>query len=180
MFWNAQGIVSTLKKVQLEILAAQQKIDIILLCETFLNTHNEFSLRNYKVYRHDRATHGGGVAIAVKEHIKHTIFPIAKTKSIENISIELSIANSSTIVTAAYSPKYVPQFANDIKILTSNNHPFILLGDLNAEHVTWNCNNNNTAGNALFALQLIEPFLIFNTNEHTHYPHSGASPSTHS
>lgn len=33
--------------------------------ETFLKPHHEFKLNGYKIYRNDRDTHGGGVAIAI-------------------------------------------------------------------------------------------------------------------
>lgn len=55
---------------------------------------------------------------------------------------------------------------------------FIILGDLNAKHTSWDCNKNNAAGNSLFTLQQSEQFMVFHTTEHTHYPHSGATPSS--
>lgn len=178
MLWNAQGIVSLAKRIELELFASQHEIDVILLCETFLSTNNEFSLRNFNIYRNDRATHGGGVAIAIKTTIQHKIIPIADTSSIENISMEININNTRSIITAAYSPRFNQQFTSDIKLLTSNDCPFFILGDLNAKHIAWNCDRNNQAGNSLFELQQREPFLIFGTAEHTHYPHSGATAST--
>lgn len=54
----------------------------------------------------------------------------------------------------------------------------MLFGDFNAKHSSWNCNNNNRAGNVLFALQQSSQFMIFHTSDHTHFPHSGQTPST--
>lgn len=54
----------------------------------------------------------------------------------------------------------------------------MLFGDLNAKHSSWNCDTNNKAGNELFAIQQSNDFLIHHTADHTHFPHSGQSPST--
>lgn len=54
----------------------------------------------------------------------------------------------------------------------------MLFGDFNAKHSSWNCNVHNRAGNILYASQQSNDFMIFHTAEHTHYPHSGHSPST--
>lgn len=54
----------------------------------------------------------------------------------------------------------------------------MIFGDLNAKHTSWNCRSNNVSGNALFSLQHNNEFMIYHTDTHTHFPHSGQSPST--
>lgn len=54
MFWNAQGITTNYKQIQLELLLEKECIDINLLAETFLKPHHSFNLRNFIVYRNDR------------------------------------------------------------------------------------------------------------------------------
>lgn len=179
MFWNAQSIANQLKQRELELFITNEKIDIILLAETFLNSDNDFSLKNFYVYRNDRQSHAGGVAIAIRHDIEHKLLPTTNTVIIENISIEVNISNTPTIITSAYSPRYTTDFKSDMLLLTSHvTTPFILLGDFNAKHTSWNCNNNNAAGKSLFTLQQSEQFMVFHPTEHTHYPHSGATPST--
>lgn len=41
----------------------------------------------------------------------------------------------------------------------------MVFGDFNAKHTSWNCNINNKSGNLLLP-------------DHTHFPHSGQTPST--
>lgn len=54
----------------------------------------------------------------------------------------------------------------------------MVFGDFNAKHTSWNCNNNNKSGNLLFGMQQASNFMIFHPPDHTHFPHSGQSPST--
>lgn len=100
-----------------------------------------------------------------------------QTSIIENVKIEVTINNTPTVIIAAYSPKFTQHFENDIQALIPSNKQFMIFGDLNAKHTSWNCNTNNTAGCKLFALQQSHEFLIFHTPEHTHHPHSGQNPS---
>lgn len=179
MFWNAQGLSTISKQTQLEFLLEKECIDILLLAETFLKPHHSFNMRNFIIYRNDRIQQAhGGVAIAIRKNIPHKLRSSFNTSYIENIAIEVNINNVITCITAAYSPKYSSQFANDIQALTSHNTQFLLFGDFNAKHTDWNCNNNNRAGRSLHNSLQLSQFMIYHTNEHTHYPHSGKTPST--
>lgn len=54
MFWNAQSIASASKRLLLEYALHKEKIDILLIVETFLKPHHSFNLKNYSFYRNDR------------------------------------------------------------------------------------------------------------------------------
>ncbi|GJQ80541.1 hypothetical protein Trydic_g19947 [Trypoxylus dichotomus] len=70
MFWNAQGTAK--KKNELRAFITDNEIDVALLSETFLKASHTFNIPNYITYRTDRNTKpGGGIAILVKEEIKH-------------------------------------------------------------------------------------------------------------
>lgn len=66
MFWNAQGINNTSKQMQLNSHVSTNNFDIVLIAETFLNDQHTFLINNFDVYRSDRASHEGGVIIAIK------------------------------------------------------------------------------------------------------------------
>lgn len=179
MHWNAQGITNFSVAQQLQILLDKEKIDIVTLNETFLKPQHKFYLANYKIYRNDRdSVHGGGVAIAIRNTIKHKALPLCKTNSIENVSICTNINGRNTIFTAAYCPKYSNSFEMDVKKLTAPNDDFFVFGDFNAKNTAWNCNRNNTAGNVLNNLQARSHFFVYHPNSPTHYPHAGTTPST--
>lgn len=178
LHWNAEGISNLSTAKQLELLLFQENIDVVMLNETLLKDHHKLYLKGYVIHRLDRPTPGGGVAIAVKHSIKHKLLPTYRTKTIENISISTTINNRYVILTAAYSPKYHNSFESDIKKLTPFNKEFIVFGDFNARSSAWNCTKNNTTGNVLYNLQLRSNFFIAYPPTPTHYPHSGATPST--
>ena len=54
-------------------LSQTNEIDIICLCETFLNdefSNEELQLENYQLFRKDRKTNGGGLVIYVKDSLR--------------------------------------------------------------------------------------------------------------
>lgn len=165
MHWNAQGITNPSSIYQLEHTLNQKKIDIVFINETFLNKKSKFKLHNYNIYRQDRLTHGGGVLIGIKKSIPHQFISSIPTINIENVSIIIFINNRPIRFTSAYSPKYNNSFINDINLITDQISEYFVFGDLNARHTSWNCPNNNTAGNMLYNHQL-------NSNYYIHYPHS--------
>lgn len=177
--WNAQGITNLLSVKQLELFLSQENADVAMLNETFLKSHHKFHLDGFRIYRNDRenAQHGG-VAIAVKYQINHKLLPAYETKIIENVSVSVTVDNRSIVLTSAYCPKYHKSFEIDVKKLTPSSKEFLVFGDFNARHSAWNCVRNNTAGNVLYNLNLRSHFFIHHPDSPTHYPHSGATPST--
>lgn len=179
MLWNAQSITSKAKQIQLEHMLINEQIDILLITETFLKSRHTYQINNFNVYRNDRLSHPhGGVAIAVRKGITHKICSPVNTVYIENISIEIQINNIPTCITVAYSPKFSIHFANDIQKLTTTSIQYMIFGDFNAKHHSWNCTSMNNAGNALFNMQQNNNFMVHYPPEHTHFPHSGQTPST--
>ena len=57
---------------EIKIILANQNIDILCLSETFLNntfSNNELLIDNYKMFRKDRSTMGGGLVIYTRDDI---------------------------------------------------------------------------------------------------------------
>lgn len=61
--------------------------------------NKDTKVENYKLYRHDRQTHGGGVAIAVRCNIDHKLLSIQNTNSIECISVAINIGQKQIVIT---------------------------------------------------------------------------------
>lgn len=53
----------------------------------------------------------------------------------------------------------------------------LLIGDLNAKHLTWNCNRNNKRGKILFNYTQQNNCSILFPDEPTHYPYNGTTPT---
>lgn len=177
LIWNAQGITTITKQIELREVLKRHQVDLILISETFLNANHNFELPNYIIYRADRLTHAGGVAIGVRDYIKHQLAPPTTTKHIENIAVETIMNGHKIRITSAYSPKYSADFAADIRRMTTPDRKFIVAGDLNAKHTNWNAGLDNRAGKALAQLQAKNNFVIHHGDAPTHFPRSGNTPS---
>lgn len=172
LHWNANGISNHSHLKQLEYLLEREEIHIASLNDTYFNESHKTYFKNYIFYRRDReGSRGGGVALIVRKTLKHTVLDITTTYAIENISIEILVNQRPIVITTAYSPRYTSHFTEDIMKLTSRNKEFIILGDLNAKHISWNCSSNNTAGTNLFNLLQSHNFFLHSTIDPTYYPH---------
>lgn len=176
--WNAQGVSNITKQAELNLFLQSNNIDIICLQETFLNDHHKLYIENYVIYRMDRPTHGGGVAIIIRRCIKHKLLNNLNDTSIENISLEVYSRGSSFVVTSVYCPGFSPSFERDLTNLTETNRDVLLFGDLNAKHTSWNCARNNNNGVSLYNIQQQFPIHVFAPQTCTYFPHTGKTPST--
>lgn len=168
VLWNAQGIVNKSKQWQINFGLNNDNIDILLIVETFLKPTHTFILDNYTLHRNDRLRQAhGGVAIAIRNSISHKLISALNTHIIENIAIELPINNVPTVICVAYCPKSSTHFASDLQLLTSTSSQYMLFGDFNAKHVTWNCNVNNNPA-ILCSLCSNQIVLWFSILQHTH------------
>lgn len=180
MHWNAQSITNLAKKIELQHFLNSKNIDVLLLNETFLKPEHNFKILGYNIYRSDRPSNGGGVAIAIKNNLKHSLIKSIPTSNIENIGIELKINRQKIFLIAVYSPRYDSNFKKELKNITQKYKEFLIFGDLNAKHRSWNCLKGNTAGNVLFNMQVTSNFFIHFPGSPTRYPqgNSAAKPST--
>ena len=68
--WNACSLINQLNSFQSYILSCD--FDLIAITETWLSNstlNGEILSSNYTIYRRDRASRGGGVLLAVKDHL---------------------------------------------------------------------------------------------------------------
>lgn len=170
MHWNCQGITKLSESVQLHLFIREQAVDILFLNETLLKPEHKFTLPGYKIYRNDRITKGGGVAIAVRSSIKHKLQKSFETKLFENLRLSITINNREIIFVAAYCPKYTADFLYDLNKITSTTTEYFILGDFNAHHPSWNCPGTNSAGRVLFNHQLASNYYIYFPLDSTRIP----------
>lgn len=190
--WNARSIRN--KIIETSHLVNSLNIDICLFSETWLRENHSIHIPNFKIYRKDRFSQngnsnvivGGGVAIAIKTDIRHTLLPDLGTKVIESIGIDVFGSNGTIRFIAAYFPGQkldeakLKQFKQDIRLLTSTRHSFFVGGDLNSKHRFWNCVKANQAGKILFDEMSNRNVLINFPPTPTYFPcqKSRVTPST--
>lgn len=194
-YWNAQSV--SLKINELISFLNSHNIDICLISETWLN-RTCLSIQNFRVYQKDRpcpSSHrshsGGGVAIAIRDTIKHCQLADTNTTSIEAIGIEILFENCPLRFYSVYfanskNKNSIPlseqlkHYRNDLKKLTSAKQAFILCGDLNSKHRMWNCARSNRAGQILFDEITVGNLFIDFPPTPTYYPPQAnrTTPST--
>lgn len=168
--WNANGLINKLHEFRSYLFS--EDIDIAVISETKLKPHLKFSTPNYYIYRKDRPTRGGGVAILVKKNIPHLPLPSINI-SIENISIKLM---DSTVITGVYNPPN--NRITDLELAQLFTHNTVLLvGDMNAKHATWYNRRNNRNGRTVYDFAQNNNTAVLATDTPSHFPSNNTSPS---
>lgn len=114
-------------------------IDLISISETWLNSHVDdslMSLNGYKLFRSDRGTHGGGVAVYVRSGISCKINCKSDSNDlIEFIFIELTNGKDKFLFGSVYRPNNNIDFNPFIEKLGILSSPFtriVIAGDFNS------------------------------------------------
>ena len=139
------NIVSLRKnKLELEVLINENKFDVIALNETRLNKNTkdrELYIDWYEIYRNDRDTSGGGVAMYVRSNLSHHCREDITDPNLEILGIEITPNHArSYIVLCWYRPPTSgidnTTFEALTKILEKTDvggKEIILLGDTNCD-----------------------------------------------
>ena len=147
MQWNCRSIK---KKIgELNKLIQINKIDIVLLQETFLSNNQTLNIKNFNIIRADRNSQGGGVAIAIKNIWCFKRLNINSTiDEIEVIGCKIKINNNKSLdVVSLYINHNINiNMTHLTNIFEKVETPFIIGGDFNAHSMEWGCTNNSPRG----------------------------------
>lgn len=157
--WNANSIKG--KILELRAYVKDKNPDILLLQETHLRPSDSLSIPNYITYRNDRLTHrGGGTAICVRNGIQHHLLHHSAS-SFEATVIEVAARNNKFhTVASIYKPPLNHLITSDLEDLAGFNEKFILYGDFNCRHPTWNRGSSNRDGNLLFNFSQVKQYEV--------------------
>jgi Reverse transcriptase (RNA-dependent DNA polymerase)/Endonuclease-reverse transcriptase len=174
MFWNANGILN--KTQELQALAIQLKLDIILISETKLIPRNCLKLTNYFTYRTDNprsvdnGNGHGGTAILIHRRIPHKQVCLKTTMS--TTSVIISSGSQQITISAAYKSPNQALDPLDLTKLTTGSDWFIAAGDFNAKHPLWNSRLANTAGKILYQHAQNSDYSIIAPDSPTYFPNA--------
>ena len=92
MLWNCRSIIAN----YIEFSNYVHKVNphFICLSETYLKLTDNFTVRNYKIFRKDRFGRGGGIAILVRNDIKSHLKQNFRTfdyGNLEALTIQIQI-----------------------------------------------------------------------------------------
>lgn len=142
--WNANGLIRG--KDELEVFLEDREVAVMLVSETRLKPGQYFGLRNYQVFRKDRDSRGGGVAVLVRKNLQARQVEVVST--IEAIGAEVELRGKRQTFVAVYNPPKNRMTAEDIGNLLLG--PRTLVGgDLNAKNTSWGCRRTNPNGRIL-------------------------------
>ena len=128
------------RKDEIEVLMRERKIDIFALNETKLNSKTEeeqVSIPGYTVLRCDRNSHGGSVAIYLRDTLNFEHRTDLKTDNLEMICIELKPKCSKPFILLAWyrPPNYETETLTEVntllETLEKEQKETILIGDVN-------------------------------------------------
>ena len=98
---NCRSINAAAKKIQLQRLLKDHHPDVVALNETWLKPTTKPLMSGYNVYRRDRPSAGGGVALLAKTRLESKPVLLPRYTSFEAVAIQLLHQDgfNSTIVT---------------------------------------------------------------------------------
>ncbi len=145
-FRTAQGLSDIIDKYD---------VDIMCLNETFENSKNVVSFKDWTTYSSPRPNQSrGGTAICVKPSTKYVTKKLAnqELKSIEMTCINISFKDGKKMnIWCPYVPPEKPQLMEDLCQQITNKMPenTVVIGDLNAKNYQWNNKVENNHGKLL-------------------------------
>lgn len=114
-------------------------IDVICVTETWLNDSIKdemVSLKKFKIFRNDRKSLGGGVAIYVKENVcSKSVFMSQKDDKVEHIFVEIGSFGNKMLLGCVYRPNRninMDSFHTFLESSTVNYEDVIVCGDFNS------------------------------------------------
>lgn len=148
--------------------------DIAGISETKTDINYKIKIPGYKVYLKSRNNQGGGVAVAVKNNIRHDLLNFFNLKNIEAIGITLNSGSKRLCVVQTYLPPNVNLSVDDLKNLFSFSN-IIVMGDLNCKRKEWNCTTDNVNGKTLLDYCLSNKIVISAPLNFTNIPTRGSA-----
>ncbi|GFR14749.1 hypothetical protein TNCT_70781 [Trichonephila clavata] len=157
--WNADGVNS--RRLELRDFINKYNPEIISLQETWLRPSHTLTLANYRTYRNDRkhnphrnqSYRGGGTAILIKNTIKHTRIPTPNLVNAEATMVAITPdRGDATLITSLYvhGTSTTATITSNIETILNLGFPScIIMGDFNAKHSAWGCENECGRGKKL-------------------------------
>jgi len=174
ILWNATSINN--KEDEFNYFINNNKVDIALITETWLNPNFKIKFTNYETIRCDSPRIvAGGVAIIINSRINYHILPQVDVTGCDILLIKIQSGLNLT-VGVVYAPPSVTFDFNCLNNIIKDHSPIFIGGDFNAKHRTWNNFTNNARGIQLNNYILKNDISLIHSDTYTHKaPHKNAS-----
>lgn len=185
VYWNSAGLTN--KLLELENFMIQQKVDIMMVIEIRCNTASSIHIDGYYCYQavNPESSRKGGVAIYVKQTIRHSALETIALPSVQCAPIAIYTSNNSLIpmtITPIYCPPIFQWSKTHFNRLflklgsLSHGSQLLICGDWNAKHSWWgNVRCCKRGRELLEAIHERDQLNILATGGATHFPYSRRS-----
>jgi exonuclease III len=157
MQWNARSLNNKIGEFKEELensstlIACIQESNITTTGE--LNTNSIYMniplFKSYSLNRVDRK--GGGVATYIHESLPVLEYKKEMSQSMEIIFTKVKISNQTQLsIVNIYIPPSAKVTIEDLNKIIPNDKLFLIIGDFNAKHHTWNKGPSNPRGKIVF------------------------------
>lgn len=149
------------------------------ICETKLTEKNEFKIKYYNVIRNDKELKAnqiahGGVLSLVHESIQFKVIKL-KTK-IQAVAYEVKIPFKHTICNVYLDFESKIKGSDIRNLITQLGEKFLIVGDFNCHHTSWNSAKNDSRGRELVKICEENSLVILNDGYDTRLdPRTGKS-----
>lgn len=143
---NARSIVN--KSVELEAILLCYNPHIVVITETWLRDDiddTDVFPPSYQVFRRDRPTRGGGVAVLIKCGIRASL--VRQIDNHESVTLKAFCSGRTFLLSAVYRPPdATSQFLHDLcdHLRSFSSNEVIIAGDFNLPSVDWHYPFSNT------------------------------------
>ena len=143
--------INSIIKHKDELLARFSSYDVISVNETNLNSERSITMMGYNIFRNDRVgKSGGGVLLAVKQHIKCREVLNKTSRQNEAIAVEIETKTfKSILISSIYVPPKVKIDTSFIQEIYDINNNCIIVGDFNATLQSKGSRKTNAKGRQL-------------------------------
>lgn len=168
LYWNTRSF----KQRSAEIRRILQDVDILICVETCLSPSVNLRFPGFQCFRKDRNyAKGGGILFLIRNNLAFCELTDIQSpdRSVEICGIKIQNITPQLDLIACYrSPGLAlsqDQWHTIIRNVNNNNNS-LLVGDFNAHHAHWSCENTDT--NGLRLSEAIDSHNLFLHNENTH------------
>ncbi|GFT08237.1 RNA-directed DNA polymerase from mobile element jockey [Trichonephila clavipes] len=139
----------------------------VALQETLLKPSCTYNIRGYSILRKEGDRACGGVALLINHATP--CCPVLIRTSIQAVAVQVSIFSTVTICNV-YLPTNAPlNFRELQELIDQLPSPFILLGDFNAHHLLWGCQDVNSRGKVVEKLLTELDLTLLNDGSYTYF-----------
>ena len=166
--WNCRGLGTSASDLQ--ALIGRRNSIAVCLQETKLAPDSIFSLRGYNIYRKDIRSHTiahGGVLLGILRDIPSQ--QVTLNTSLQAVAARVHVNGNTFTLCSLYLPPGLAFPCNEFtRLIAELPPPVVVLGDFNAHHVAWGCNDCCTRGRVLERKMHEESLCVLNNGTRTY------------